>query len=75
MQVPQVDVVGLEELQGPVDGRRDVLGVSANVAAVGERPPQGHAELGGEEDLVPLAGPLEPRSALNDCERMSERKI
>ena len=62
MQVPQVDVVGLEELQRPVNRRRDVLGVPADVAAVGERAPKGHAELGGEEDVVPLARLLEPRT-------------
>ena len=55
-------MVGLEELQRPVNRRRDVFGVSADVAAVRERPPQGHAELRREEDVVPLARLLEPRT-------------
>ena len=45
-------MVGLEDLRGPVDGRRDVLGVAADVAAIREEPAEDHAELRREEDVV-----------------------
>ena len=70
VQVVQVDTVDSEALQGLFDGLVNVCRVASH-----DHVRLDEAELGGEEDLVPLAGPLEPRSALNDCERMSERKI
>lgn len=44
-------------LERLVNRLRDVLGVAADQAA---RDTRSHAELRGEEDVVPLARPLEP---------------
>ena len=56
VQVPQVDMVGLEQLQRPVDGLRSILGVAAYAAAVWEGlHTEDHAELCREENVVPFS--------------------
>ena len=56
--VVEVDVVDAEALEGFVAGFADVVGVVADFAAAIRRDEVG--ELGGEEDVVALAGSLEP---------------
>ena len=63
VQVPQINVVGLEQLQRPVDGLRNVFGAPAYTWAVraGIRI-EDHAEFRSEKDVIPLSGLLEPKT-------------
>ena len=54
MQVPEIDVVGLESLQRAVDGFRDVLRVATNDPAIRKRTFEDRSELCGKENFVPL---------------------